>query len=159
MRMKQFNASAISRAVMRQFNSAFALMSVIPVLVCCYLITVKFFSFEILMGINGVYVLMAVVFAMLGLAAGRQAIGHIIQQLSEGHAKTERLVTELAGVNERLTQELEHRTQAERALKEEKAALEDMNKVMMNREDRILEIKKEVNELHKEFGRPPRYEL
>ena len=157
--MKQFNASVIGRAVMRQFNSAFALMSVIPVLLCCYLITVKFFSFEALMGINGVYVLMAVVFAMLGLAAGRAAISRIIRQLFEEHAKTEQLANELAGVNERLTQELEHRTQAERALKEEKAALEDMNKVMMNREDRILEIKKEVNELHKELGRPPRYQL
>ena len=157
--MKQFNASSVGQAVMRQFNSSFALMSVIPILLCCYLITVKFFSFEALMGINGVYVLMAVMFAMLGLAAGRQAIGNIIRQLAEEHAKIERLVTELAAVNERLTQELAHRTKAEQALQEEKAALENMNKVMMNREDRILEIKKEVNELHKELGRPPRYEL
>ena len=157
--MKQLTALTISRAVMRQFNAAFALMSVIPVLLCCYLITVKFFSFEILMGINGVYVLIAVVFAMLGLVAGRQAIGNIIRQLSEAHAKTGRLLAELASVNERLTEELERRAKMEHALTAEKKALEDMNKVMMNRESRVLEIKQEVNDLHKELGRPPRYQL
>lgn len=157
--MKQLNTSAIGQAVMQQFNSAFALMSVIPLLLCVYLLTVKFFSLDVLIGINGIYVLMAVVFAMLGLAAGRTAIGNIIQQLSEEQAKTERLVTELASLNARLTQELAHRTQAEHALKEDKAALEDMNKVMMNREGRIVEIKKEINDLLTELGRPPRYQL
>ena len=157
--MKRFSDSSVGQAVMRQFNSSFALMSIIPILLCCYLITVKFFSFEALMGINGMYVLMAVVFAMLGLAAGRQAIGNIIRQLSEAHAKTERLLAELASVNERLTQELERRAKMEHALTAEKKALEDMNKVMMNRESRVLEIKQEVNDLHKELGRPPRYQL
>jgi predicted nuclease with TOPRIM domain len=111
------------------------------------------------MGINGIFVLLAVFFALLGLAAGRTAIGNIIQQLSEEQAKTERLVTELASLNARLTQELAHRMQAGQALKEDKAALEDMNKVMMNREGRIVEIKKEINDLFKELGRPPRYQL
>ncbi len=157
--MKQVGAASIGHQIMRQFNAAFGLMSVIPILLCCYLITVKFFSFEVLMSINGIYVLMAVVFAMLGLVAGRQAIGNIIRQLSEEHAKTGRLVTELASVNERLTKELEFRTKAEQALQEEKAALENMNKVMMNREGRILEIKQEVNGLLNEIGRPVRYQL
>ena len=157
--MKETRVPTVGYRIMRQFNAAFGLMSVIPILLCCYLITVKFFSFEILMSINGIYVLMAVVFAMLGLAAGRQAIGNIIRQLSEEHAKSERLVTELGSVNARLTQELARRATAEQALKEEKSELENMNKVMMNREGRILEIKKEVNELHKELSRPPRYQL
>ena len=157
--MKRFRDSDVGQIVMRQFNAAFGLMSIIPILLCCYLITVKFFSFEVLLGINGVYVLMAVMFALLGLAAGRLAIGHIIRQLSEAHAKTERLVTELATVNDRLTQELERRAKVERALMAEKQALEDMNTIMMNREGRILEIKQEVNDLHKELGRPPRYQL
>lgn len=159
MKIKRFMVLAIGQAVMRQFNTAFALMSVIPLLLCVYLLTVKFFSLDVLIGINGIYVLMAVVFAMLGLAAGRTAIGNIIQQLSEAHAKSERLVTELESLNARLTQELAHRTQAEEALKQEKVALEDMNKVMMHREGRIVEIKKELNDVLKELGRPPRYQL
>ena len=157
--MKPFSLSMIGRTVMRQFNTAFALMSVIPILLCCYLIAVKFVSIEALIGINGVYILLAVVFALLGLAASRQAIGNIIRQLAEEHAQSARLVKELAGVNERLTQELEHRMKIEQALQEEKSALENMNKVMMDREGRILEIKKEVNELHAALGRPPRYQL
>lgn len=49
------------------------------------------------------------------------------------------------------------RRQAEEALKKEKEALAMMNKVMMNREDRILELKQEVNELLAALGKPPKY--
>ena len=74
-----------------QFNIAFSLMSIIPLLICSYLITVKFFSISILEGINGFYLLLAVTFALLGLWAGRQAIGYIIRRLVETNAKLERL--------------------------------------------------------------------
>lgn len=76
---------------MSQFNIAFVLMSVIPLLIFCYLLTVKFFTVKILEGLNGVYVFLAVLIAFLGLVAGRQAIGQILQQLVVANAKLERL--------------------------------------------------------------------
>lgn len=60
-------------------------MSVIPLLICCYLVTVKFFSIEILAGMNGVYFLLAVIFALLGLLRGRQVLRDVIQQLVEAN--------------------------------------------------------------------------
>ena len=45
------------RHLMSQFNVAFSLMSVIPLLTCFYLITVRFFSIQILEGMNGVFFL------------------------------------------------------------------------------------------------------
>ncbi len=41
--------------LMARFNLAFGLMSVIPLLTCFYLITVRFFSISILEGMNGIY--------------------------------------------------------------------------------------------------------
>ena len=46
---------------------------------------------------------------------------------------------------------------AEEALRKEHGALAKMNRIMMDREGRILELKHEVNELLKELNRPPRY--
>ena len=79
------------KQLLSQFNLAFSLMSIIPLLICCYLITVKFFSISILQGINGLYFLFAVVFALLGLLAGRLLIRRVIQQLVETNAKLEKL--------------------------------------------------------------------
>ena len=42
-------------------------------------------------------------------------------------------------------------------LKKEKAFLEKMNSIMMDRERRILELKQEINTLLKELGRSPKY--
>ena len=77
--------------LLSRFNAAFGLMSVIPLLTCCYLITVRFFSFSILMGVNGVYFLLALVIALLGLLAGHQLIRDVIRQLVEANAKLAKL--------------------------------------------------------------------
>ncbi len=77
--------------LLSKFHLAFSLMSVIPLLICCYLITAKFFLIDILVGMNGVYFLLAVIFALLGLFAGRQLIHGIIQRLVETNAKLERI--------------------------------------------------------------------
>lgn len=79
-----------------QFDLAFSLMSVIPLLICCYLITVKFYSIEILQGLNGVYFLFAVLFALLGLLAGRLAIRQIFVRLVEANQRLERLTEQQA---------------------------------------------------------------
>ena len=66
-------------------------MSVIPLLTCFYLITVRFFSISILVGLNGVYFLLALIIALLGLLIGRQLIQGIIRQLVEANAKLKHL--------------------------------------------------------------------
>ena len=81
----------VSRRLWSRFNVAFSLMSVIPLLTCFYLITVRFFSLQALVGINGVYFLLALVIALLGLLAGYQLISDIIRQLFEANAKLAKL--------------------------------------------------------------------
>ena len=80
-----------ARHWLSRFNIAFSLMSIIPLLICCYLITVKFFSLSILQGLSGVYFLLAVMIALLGLVTGRQVIRDIFQRLVETNTKLERL--------------------------------------------------------------------
>ncbi len=77
--------------LMSRFNIAFSLMSIIPLLTCCYLITVRFFSISILVGLNGFYFLSALIIALLGLLIGRQLIQDVIQQLVEANAKLKQL--------------------------------------------------------------------
>ena len=57
--LKRFSEREVSRQMMGRFNVAFSLMSVIPLVTCCYLITVIFYSVSILEGMNGVYFLLA----------------------------------------------------------------------------------------------------
>ncbi len=85
-----------ARQLMSQFNVAFGLMSVVPLLICLYLITVKFFSISILEGLNGVYFLLAVLIALLGLLVGRVVIQTVIRQLVETNAKLARLYNQQA---------------------------------------------------------------
>ncbi len=83
--------------LMSRFNVAFSLMSAIPLLTCCYLITVRFFSFSVLLGANGVYFLLALVIALLGLLVGHELIRDIIRQLVEANAKLAKLNDQQAG--------------------------------------------------------------
>lgn len=71
---------------------------------------------------------------------------------------------ELAAINQRLEAEISERRQAESALKEQTEALRRTNDELerftgnvVNREERVLELKKEVNQLLQELGRDPRY--
>ena len=77
--------------MMSRFNLAFGLMSVIPLLTCCYIITVRLFSISILEGLNGVYFLLALIIALLGLLAGHELIRNMIQRLVDANTKLERL--------------------------------------------------------------------
>lgn len=82
---------------MSRFNVAFSLMSIIPLLTCFYLITVRFFSIQILEGMNGVFFLLALVIALLGLLAGHQLIHDVIHQLVETNIKLTNLNEAQAG--------------------------------------------------------------
>jgi len=144
--------------VFRQFQFAFLLMSVIPLLICLYLITVRFFSITILFGAHGAYVLLACLFALLGLLVGHQVLEHLVHQLVEAVAKSEALLGEVVRANDQLQQELNHRKQIEEELRKEKAALQQLNTIMMEREVRMLELKQEVNALLAEAQKPARYQ-
>lgn len=50
------------------------------------------------------------------------------------------------------------RRRAEEALKSETAKLERLSSLMVNRNQRILELKQEVNRLLAQLGRPAKYE-
>jgi signal transduction histidine kinase len=78
-------------SLLRRFNFAFSLMSIIPLLTCVYLITVRLFSFSVLQGMNGVYLLLALAIALLGLLAGHQLIRDIIRQLVGANEQLARL--------------------------------------------------------------------
>jgi len=75
------NIGTLRQRLLSQFHIAFSLMSIIPLLLCCYLITVKFFSLSILAGLNGVYFLLAVASAILGLIVGQLLIRGVIRRL------------------------------------------------------------------------------
>ena len=100
-----------------RFHLAFALMSVIPLLIAFYLVTVRFFSIDILVGLNGVYFLAALTCALLGLLVGRHIIKNIIQQLVEANQRTDTVVADLASTNEQLSAELIERKRAEEQLR------------------------------------------
>ncbi len=78
--VRQEESWNVSR-LMARFNLAFSLMSVIPLLTCFYLITVRFFSISILEGMNGIYFLLALAIALLGLLFGQQLIRDMFRQL------------------------------------------------------------------------------
>ncbi|MBI4598207.1 MAG: HAMP domain-containing histidine kinase [Candidatus Omnitrophica bacterium] len=77
--------------LMSRFNFAFSLMSVIPLLTCAYLITVRFFSVQVLFTSNGAYFFIALVIALLGLLAGHELIRDMIRRLVEANAKLQKL--------------------------------------------------------------------
>jgi signal transduction histidine kinase len=85
------SGDAYPRELLSRFNVAFSLMSIIPLLTCCYLITVRFFSISILQGMNGVYFLLALVMALLGLLAGHELIRDIIRRLVDANAQLAQL--------------------------------------------------------------------
>jgi hypothetical protein len=69
----------------------------------------------------------------------------------------QRAAEELAELNARLQQEIEGQKTREEELKDAIHDLERFNAVSSGREDRIIELKAEVNELLKEMNRQPRY--
>ena len=79
------------RSLLSRFNLAFSLMSIIPLLTCLYLITVRFVPVDALRGLNGVYFLLAVVIALLGMVVGQRLIRDIIRRLVDANAKLSRL--------------------------------------------------------------------
>lgn len=55
--------------------------------------------------------------------------------------------------------DLSERRRADEALKAKMAEAEKLNRFMMGRETRVIELKREINDLLKEFGKPARYNV
>ena len=108
----KFQADAYKR-----FNTAFGLMTIIPLLICIYLVTVKFLSINILVGPNGAYFLMVIVIALLGLLYGRTVMETVFKKLAETTAQLKRLVGEEITLNEQLLAEIEKRERMQESLK------------------------------------------
>lgn len=85
--LEQLDISSVRQKLISQFHVAFALMSIIPLLICCYLITVRFFSLSILVGLNSVVFLSAIIVALIGLLAGRLMIKSVIMRLVKANSR------------------------------------------------------------------------
>ena len=77
-----------------------------------------------------------------------------IQQLTAQLAAVEQLL----GVHEEAVRQQSARLEETLVMLQQKnAELENQMKIMMGREERVLELKQEINDLLKELGRPPKF--
>ena len=83
----------------------------------------------------------------------RDEFGQLASAFNQMAASLERTTVS----REALLKEVEERQQAVEALQREKTHLEHMNEIMMGREERILELKQQINTLLAELGRPHQY--
>jgi len=103
--------------VSNRFNMAFGLMTIIPLLICIYLVTVKFFSINILVGTNGAYFLTVIAIGLLGLLYGRMVIQTVFDKLAETSSQMKKLAREEITLNEQLLEEIQKREEAQQSLK------------------------------------------
>ena len=73
--------SSVGRQAFREFNTAFALMSLIPLLIMAYLFTAKLFTLPIMKGVVGLYFAIAAILALLGFVVGQQILRLVIKRL------------------------------------------------------------------------------
>lgn len=71
----------VGASAFRQFNVAFALMSLIPLIIGAYLLAARLFTIEVFEGWNGFYFFLAIVLALLGFVAGRQILKAVLAKL------------------------------------------------------------------------------
>lgn len=68
-------------AVFREFNVAFTLMSLIPLIIGLYILAARVFTIQIFEGLNGLYFFIAILFAGLGFLVGRQILSRVLAKL------------------------------------------------------------------------------
>ncbi len=146
LRRKKSDLEGRTATLLRQFDVAFALMSVIPLLICCYLIAAKFFSLEIFVGLNGVYFLLATMIALLGILFGRQLARSVMNQLVEVKSEADWLISQVVGIDELLSLQSGERMKVKNALERAKGNI-------LGRERLIIELQQEVDTLKKEIDR------
>ena len=75
--------ASVGASVFRQFNIAFVLMSLIPLIIGAYLLAARLFTIEVFKGWNGFYFLLAIILALLGFLVGRQILKAVLAKLIE----------------------------------------------------------------------------
>lgn len=85
--IRQEVMKTVGQAVFRQFNVAFTLMSLIPLIIGLYLLAARLFTISIFEGLNGLYFLLAIVFAFLGFLVGRQILRTVLGKLIDVNVK------------------------------------------------------------------------
>ena len=73
--------SSVGTPVFRQFNVAFVLMSLLPLIIGAYLLAARIFTIEVFKGWNGFYFLLAIILALLGFLVGRQILKAVLARL------------------------------------------------------------------------------
>jgi len=89
------------------------------------------------------------------LAAGELAAGEGTRQ--QTFRKLEKKMLQLEQTNRELTQELANRQRAEAKIREQLQELQRWHDITLDREGRVMDLKREVNELLVRQGLPPRY--
>ncbi len=79
--------TALGHPVFREFNTAFALMSLIPLLITVYVLAARVFTIQVFEGHNGLLFFIAIIIALLGFLVGRSLLQRILGQLVEANLK------------------------------------------------------------------------
>jgi len=82
--------NSVGRSVVREFEAAFSLMSVIPICIAVYILTAKLFTIEILEGVTGFLFLFVIAFSLLGFLAGRRVLHRLLDKLVDAHEQLQR---------------------------------------------------------------------
>jgi len=79
--IRQEVMTAVGRGLLREFNVAFALMSLIPLGIGVYVVAARLFTIQIFEGLTGLYFLIALIFALLGFLVGRRILRGVLTKL------------------------------------------------------------------------------
>ena len=77
----------VGRSALHEFNVAFLLMGLIPLIIGAYILAARLFTINVFEGLNGLYFLLAIIITVLGFFAGRRIIRHILQKLIDANVE------------------------------------------------------------------------
>jgi len=79
--IRQDVIKTVGKPVLREFNIAFTLMSLIPLIIGLYILAARVLTISVFEGLNGLYFLIAIVFAVLGFCIGRRILSTVLGKL------------------------------------------------------------------------------
>jgi hypothetical protein len=79
--IRQEVMATVGRPILREFNVAFALMSLIPLCIGVYVLGARLFTVKIFEGMTGVYFFIAIAFALIGFVVGRRILSGVLAKL------------------------------------------------------------------------------